>query len=233
MRAASGVSSSLALMSRTALDTVLPPQCLACDALVATPGSLCPDYWDDAVFVSAPFCSACGVPFEFEQGPAALCGACIRERPVFSRARAVFIYNDVSRDLVTGLKHRDRMHGAPAFGRWLARAGRELVEDADLVVPVPLHRLRLLPRETARRGLVAPSVDPHSGWVERFPAPPQCAGAFVATPRYTDDLAGQHVLLIDDVYTTGATLEACTKVLLGAGATQVDVLVLARVDRPR
>ena len=117
LRAASGVSSSLALMSRTALDTVLPPQCLACDALVATPGSLCPDCWDDAVFVSAPFCSACGVPFEFEQGPAALCGACIRERPVFSRARAVFIYNDVSRDLVTGLKHRDRMHGAPAFGR--------------------------------------------------------------------------------------------------------------------
>ena len=253
MRAASGVSSSLALMSRTALDTVLPPQCLACDALVATPGSLCPDCWDDAVFVSAPFCSACGVPFEFEQGPAALCGACIRERPVFSRARAVFIYNDVSRDLVTGLKHRDRMHGAPAFGRWLARAGRELVEDADLVVPVPLHRLRLSRRRFNQSALLAQALTREAGCSEKLRAaalsrrrsPPtqgglnasqrrlNVRGAFVAPPRYTDDLAGQHVLLIDDVYTTGATLEACTKVLLGAGATQVDVLVLARVDRPR
>ena len=187
---------------------------------------------------SAPFCSACGVPFEFEQGPAALCGACIRERPVFSRARAVLIYNDVSRDLVTGLKHRDRMHGAPAFGRWLARAGRELVQDADLVVPVPLHRLRLSRRRFNQSALLAQALTREAGCPEKLRAaalsrrrstPTQGGlnasqrrlnvrgGLFVATPRYTDDLAGQHVLLIDDVYTTAATLEACTKVLLGAG----------------
>jgi predicted amidophosphoribosyltransferase len=130
LRATSGVSSVLRKVSRaafdTALDTVLPPQCLACDALV-----------------SAPFYNACGVPFEFDHGPDALCGSCTRECPVFERVRAVFLYNDVSRDLITGLKHRDRMHGAPAFGRWLARAGADLVADADWIAPVPLHPLRL------------------------------------------------------------------------------------------
>ncbi len=184
MRAASGVSSSLALMSRTAVDTVLPPQCLVYDALVTTSGSLCPDCWDDAVFVSAPFCSACGVPFEFEQGPAALCGACICERPVFSRAQALTREAGCTEKLRAAALSRRR--STPTQGGLNASQRRLNVR-----------------------------------------------GAFVATPRYTDDLAGRHVLLIDDVYTTGATLEACTKVLLGAGATQVDVLVLARVDRPR
>ncbi|MBS28989.1 MAG: hypothetical protein CL566_08730 [Alphaproteobacteria bacterium] len=109
---------------RGALDLVLPPQCLACDALVRAPGTLCHACWDGSVFISAPLCAACGVPFEFDQAPEALCGACVRERARINRARAVFVYNDVSRNLAIGLKHRDRTHSAPALGRWLARAGR-------------------------------------------------------------------------------------------------------------
>jgi predicted amidophosphoribosyltransferase len=218
-----GVSSVLRAVSRAALDTVLPPQCLSCDALVSEPGALCADCWDGAAFVSAPFCAACGVPFEFDHGSDALCGACIRARPVFERARAVFLYNDVSRNLVTGLKHRDRTHGAPAFGRWLARAGRDLVSDADLVMPVPLHRMRLLRRTRAT---------PTQGGLNALERRRNVRGAFTANDRHADLFRDQRVLLVDDVYTTGATLEACTHALRKAGAAGVDALVLARVDRP-
>lgn len=257
LRATSGVSSVLRKVSRaaldTALDTVLPPQCLACDALVSEPGALCHDCWDGAAFVSAPFCSACGVPFAFDHGPDALCGACARAHPAFERARAVFLYNDVSRDLVTGLKHRDRMHGAPAFGRWLARAGRELVADADWIAPVPLHPLRLWRRRFNQSALLAQSLTREAGVPEKFmpdllrrirATPTQgglnaaqrrrnVRGAFAVAASRLEAVQERRVLLIDDVYTTGATLEACTHAVLKAGAEVVDVLVLARVDRPQ
>ncbi len=111
--------------ARHALEVLLPPQCLACDALVSDPGTLCHACRDGAVFLSAPLCAACGTPFAFDHGPDALCGACLRDRPRIDRTRAIFVYNDVSRSLTIGLKHRDRTHVAPALGRWQARcAGR-------------------------------------------------------------------------------------------------------------
>lgn len=252
MSALQSVTASLSHAARGTLDIVLPPQCLACDALVSEPGALCASCWEDASFIAAPFCRACGLPFEFDQGPEALCGACIRESPAFDRARAVFVYNDVSRDLVTGLKHRDRLHGAPAFGRWLARAGRDLVTDADLIAPVPLHRLRLwrrrfnqsallasaLARETGRHDAMVPDLllrvraTPTQGGLNASQRRRNMRGAFAVNPRHADRLTGARVLLVDDVYTTGATLGACTRALLTARASAVDALVLARVDRP-
>ena len=252
MSAIETVSASLTHAARGVLDIVLPPQCLACDALVSEPGALCASCWDGASFIAAPFCKACGLPFEFDQGPDALCGACIRARPAFERARAVFTYNDVSRDLVTGLKHRDRLHGAPAFGRWLARAGRELIADAEIIAPVPLHRLRLwrrrfnqsallataLAREAGTTGIVIPDLllrtraTPTQGGLNASQRRRNVRGAFAVNPRHADRIAGARVLLVDDVYTTGATLEACARALLRARASAADALVLARVDRP-
>ncbi len=252
MSAFETVSASLSHAARGVLDIVLPPQCLACDELVSEPGALCASCWEGASFIAAPFCKSCGLPFEFDQGPEALCGACIRERPAFERARAVFIYNDVSRDLVTGLKHRDRLHGAPAFGRWLARAGRELVAEADIIAPVPLHRLRLwrrrfnqsallakaLAREAGKTGAVVPDLlvrtraTPTQGGLNASQRRRNVRGAFAVNARHADRVEGARVLLIDDVYTTGATLGACARALRSARAQGVDALVLARVDRP-
>lgn len=240
--------------ARGLLDAVLPPQCLACDALVATPGSLCGACWAEAKFIAAPQCAVCGVPFAFEMGPEALCGACSRARPDYDRARAVLRYDDLGRRLVVAFKHGDRTHGAPTFGRWLARAGADLLADADWVAPVPLHRWRLLRRRFNQSAMLALALCRASdGGAERF-APellqrrrrtPSQAGlnaaqrqrnvrnAFFVTPRAAAALAGRRVLLVDDVLTTGATVSECARVLRRAGASAVDVLTLARVDAPR
>lgn len=239
--------------ARASLDVLLPPQCLACDALVSAPGTLCHACWDGAVFVSAPLCAACGTPFEFDHGPDALCGACVRDRPRIDRARAVFVYNDVSRNLATGLKYRDRTHAAPALGDWLARSGRELVADAKLIAPVPLHRGRLWRRRFNQSALLARAIAKNTGdepalcldLLYRTRATPSqgglnaaerrrnVRGAFSINARRRDAIAGARILLVDDVFTTGATLDACAAALLKSGAVAVDALVLARVERPR
>jgi ComF family protein len=238
--------------ARVALDAVLSPQCLACDALVAEPGALCHACWEGAAFITAPLCRAGGLPFAFDHGPDALCGACVRDRPAFDRARAVFVYNRVSRDLATGLKHRDRTHLAPALGRWLLRAGRELVDDSDLIVPVPLHPRRLRRRRFNQSALLAQALWRAAGTrgkvrvdlLRRTRATPSQGGlsaaerrrnvraAFAVAPRHAEGIVGRRVLLVDDVHTTGATLDACARTLLSAGTGAVDALVLARVVRP-
>lgn len=235
------------------VDAVLPPLCLACSAPVDTQGAVCAECWTGIAFIAPPHCAACGLPFETDPGGDALCGACLAAPPDFDRARAVMRYGDVSRRLVVGFKHGDRTHAAPAFGRWLARAGVELARDADLVAPVPLHRWRLARRRFNQAALLAqaliaalpdgtaPDYVPDL-LVRRRPTPTQgglgaaarrrnVRGAF--EPRRADGaVAGKRVLLVDDVLTTGATAGACARALKRAGASAVDVLTLARVDRP-
>ena len=230
-----------------ALDALLPPRCLACAAAVDIPGRLCPGCWAAVDFIAPPYCAGCGFPFDFDEGPDALCGACMREPPAFDRARAALRYNDVGRGLVLGFKYRDRTHAAIAFAAWMARAGGALVTGADAVAPVPLHRLRLFTRRYNQAALLAREVGRLAGarfvpdLLERTRATPSQAGlsrsarfanvrgAFAVRRRHRGRVAGGRVLLIDDVMTTGATAGACAATLKRAGAERVDVLVLARV----
>ncbi|MBX7199685.1 MAG: ComF family protein [Rhodospirillaceae bacterium] len=240
----------LGAAARIVLNALLPPQCLACTAVVDDAGALCGDCFGRMTFVAPPLCAACGMGLDGPAfGEATLCGACIAAAPVYGRARAVFVYDEASRGLVLKLKHGDRTDAAVHLARWLQRAGAELLAGCDVIVPVPLHRWRLLMRTYNQAALLANALGKLAGKpvavdaLRRVKATPSQGGlsraararnvgrAFaVAAPA---PIAGKRVLLIDDVFTTGATAEACARALLDAGATAVDVLVLARVPALR
>jgi len=233
------------------LDLLLPPHCLRCARQLAEPGRLCPDCWQSIHFISAPFCRCCGFPFEFDEGGDRLCAACTAMPPRYDRARAVMRYDDNSRPLVLGFKHGDRTEAARAFGRWMVQSGGELLDGIDCVIPVPLHRWRLARRRYNQSALLAQAVAEHCRrpvfvdlLVRRRHTPTQgglsvaarqrnVRGAFDVRVGTGDRLDGARVLLVDDVLTTGATAEACARTLRRAGAATVEVLILARVVRPR
>jgi ComF family protein len=231
------------------LDAVLPPRCLKCGEIVADAGSLCGQCWQGLRFLGSPCCACCGLPFEFDMGENSLCAACIADRPLYNRARAALTYDDASRDLILRFKHADRTDGAATFAGWMARAGAELVESADIIAAVPLHRWRLVRRRYNQAAILANAIGrmrgklvipdllvrrratPSQGHLGRSQRQRNVSGAFVLHPGRTQVTAGARILLIDDVLTTGATAEACVRTLRSAGAIAVDLLVLARVVR--
>lgn len=236
---------------RLMLDAVLPPLCLGCSEIVGAPGALCAACWQGFSFVAAPQCACCGDPFAEHLGDAALCAGCLARRPLFRRARAALAYDTQSRRLVLPFKHGDRTDIARACGGWMARAGAELLAEADLIAPVPLHWRRLLIRRYNQAQLLARALARAEAGARLAPDllrrrrwTGSQAGlrakerrrnvreAFDIHPRWAAEVAGKTVLLVDDVLTTGATAEACARVLQRGGARHVDVLTLARVVRP-
>ncbi|HEY1447822.1 MAG TPA: ComF family protein, partial [Caulobacteraceae bacterium] len=219
----------------TLLDLVLPPRPLDERAghEVQSVG-LSADSWSRIKFIEAPFCDGCGAPFDFDLGAGARCANCLARRPAFDRARAACLYDEASRDLILKLKHADRTDLAVLFARWLARAAADLIGETDAVVPVPLHRWRLLRR---RYNQAAEIARPLAG-AARLPYWPDALGrprntssqagksssgrrrnvaaAFEVPGRWRARVAGARLLLVDDVLTTGATAEGCARALRAA-----------------
>ncbi|MBL4720544.1 MAG: ComF family protein [Alphaproteobacteria bacterium] len=240
----------MARIVRLLLDKVLPPRCIGCGAIVEDSG-LCGACWGALQFLGRPACERCAYPFEYAAPGETLCLACVRSPPTYDRARAVFAYDDASRSLVVGFKTADKTYGAPTFAAMMGRAGEELLAEAALIVPVPLHRRRLFMRRynqsallaarLARRARATLAVDllvrrRHTRLQGQLSADARrrnVQGAFEIRRKRKAMLDGKRVLLIDDVLTTGATVDECARVLRRGGATAVDVLTLARVVRPR
>lgn len=228
-------------------DMVMPPVCLVCRTPVGGHDALCAPCWRDVDFIRPPVCDRLGLPMPFGiEGPM-ISAAAAADPPSYGRARAVAAYTGSMRALVHGLKFHDRHDARRLLGRWLAEAGRTVIEGADIVVPVPLARRRLLVRRFNQAATLSQEISRLTGLryepmalartrstvsqvgLSRAARLRNVAGAFAVPRRFALRLEGVNVLLVDDVITTGSTVNACARVLHKAGAARVDVLALALV----
>ena len=228
---------------------VLPPRCPGCGVIVDGDGRFCPACFSGIEFIGPPQCETCGVPFAYDRGSGSLCGACNQEPPVWRRARAALTYQGAARAALLRFKFADREHLAAMMAPQMARAGADLLGNGVLLVPVPLHRWRLwrrgynqsalLAQWLARAGhgellvdaLVRVRATRPSVGLNPTQRLANVKGAFRVREKQL--VRGRHIVLIDDVLTSGATAAACAKTLMRGGAASVDVLTWARVVRDR
>lgn len=241
------IAEGLGRVWRAGLDTLVPPLCLNCRVPLGSHDAICAPCWRQIRFIRQPLCDRLGIPLPYDTGTTTVSAAALADPPDWDRARAVAHFGPVMRDLIHAFKYADRHDARRLFGRWLASAGAELLADADMIVPVPLHRWRLLGRKYNQAQLLAGEVALQAPvpvepfLIERVKATaPQVglteaerrsnlSGAFRVSDGGRKHIAGARLLLVDDVITTGSTAAACARVLRRAGAARIDVLALALV----
>lgn len=232
---------------RSALDLVLPPRCPACGVIVTDQHSFCPGCWSTIRFLGDPCCVRCGLPFAFDMGGDAECGGCMADPPPFDRARAALAYGDVARKVALSLKYGRQTGLARLMARYMARHLDLAGGARSVLIPVPLHRWRIWSRGFNQAAEIARVMARDTGVllcsdallrVRRTPPLREMnarrralavRGAFAINSRRAPLLQGAHVVLIDDVWTSGATASACAAVLRRAGVARVDLICWARV----
>ena len=232
---------------RPLLDFALPPRCPGCGAITAEPHRFCLACWSQLAFLGEPCCAICALPFDFAPAGEALCGACLAEPPAFARMRAAVAYGEIPRKVALKLKYGGRPGVAETMARLIQRHLGSEGADPPLLVPVPLHRWRIWKRGYNQAALIASALARRAGLPARLDllerpkaTPPLKAmnpkqrrdtvrGAFRVAAGHRDRARGRTIILVDDVYTSGATVDACARLLRRAGAARVEVLCWARV----
>ena len=226
-------------------DLVYPPGCSGCGIRIGEHGGLCGNCWVTVRFIERPFCEVLGLPFSHDPGPGMLCAEAIAHPPPFDRLRAVAIHDGPARALVHGLKYRDRGDLAPLMAGWMLRAGGEAIVACDAILPVPLHRTRLFTRKFNQSAELArhlarlaekPYLPATLARIRRtsqqvgltaLARQDNVRGAFAVRAGREDEVFGRRLVLVDDVYTTGATVAACARALKRQGAADITVLTFA------
>jgi ComF family protein len=242
---------SLHRIYQQSLDLILPPKCLNCSVRLDQAHNICPDCWKDLHFISEPMCSCCGFPFGAEMGldftaiGENRCRRASKKEHPFDKAVSAIRYDDYSRNMIIGFKHQDKLEYTRYFAKLLKQAGSSLFHNIDMIIPVPLHKRRynqsaLISRILASDLNVLLETDlllrtkntpPQKGNMNKRSK--NVKGAFKVVSKDSKPLKGRRILLIDDVYTTGATAENCAKALKKAGADKVYVLTIYRVITPQ
>ena len=231
---------------RAIVDFALPPRCPACSAIVPEPHRFCGTCWQSLDFLAGPCCAGCDLPLPFDPGGDALCGTCLVKRPAHAGIKAAVAYGDIARNVALRLKYGGRIGLARIIADQLARYAPELPHNA-LLVPVPLHWTRLWARSFNQSALIAQELAQQSGHEHvpdlmlrtrrtqplRAMAPKERAktvsGVFAINPRWAEKVSGRAIALVDDVYTSGATTDACVRMLKKQGAASVTIMCWARV----
>ena len=227
------------------VDILIPPICGICQCPVSKNATLCPECFSKLNFITKPYCHICGRPFEFDIMGERVCAKCLMKRPLFLKARSAVQYDEASKKLLLPFKHADRLDLVPLLVKLMRPTANDLMPETDIILAVPLHWLRLLKRKYNQSDELAyrlakiyhktyvPNVlkrqraTPSQGHLTAQERNRNVRGAFKVT--HPNKIKGKRILLIDDVLTTGSTVNECTKVLLKAGAKSVDVLTIARV----
>lgn len=227
------------------LDFLLPPHCPICKKRTQSLHTLCPECFTSLRFITKPMCVKCGRPFEYQLNEELLCGSCLTKKVPFHKARAALVYDSFSKDLILPFKHADHIELAPLLTNFMEQAGSDLFPETDLLIAVPLHRYRLMKRKYNQAGILAKNLSKRiekpyypnvlyrskytqsQGHLHANERKRNVAKAF--TVKNPHLIKGKRILLIDDVMTSGATLNECAKMLKRNGAKQVSYLTLSRV----
>ncbi len=231
------------------IDFVLPKRCLSCSALVDEDHSICPKCWSGLTFLSSPYCDSCAFLFEISvSNELNLCAECTKEKYYFDKSRSSLIYDQFSKTLILQFKHNDATHLAKLFAKWMRRSSQDIIKQTDLFIPIPIHWQRLLSRKYNQAVLLAnelaqiTSIKSYNDIIHRVRhTAPQTGNklhrqhnirnVFAFNEKYIEFINKKSVTIVDDVHTSGATLNECAKLLKHYGAEKVYTITIARVAR--
>lgn len=226
---------------------LFPPKCIKCNKIIDSYGNLCSNCWSSIEFITDPMCKICGVPFEFDMDIDLICGQCAGTKQFFDHAISIFKYDENSKNLIYKFKYNDKTYLSKYFAKWIYKNIHTSINDYQYIVPVPLHRKRMRKRFYNQSSLIASYLAklskktflPNLLIKNRYDVPQtsltkkqrlkNVKSSFAINPKLQSKIEGTKILLIDDVYTTGSTLNECSKILKKNGCNQITAVTLARV----